>query len=188
MRVALVVGLSLLAGCIQVDLDEDATGDNGGSSQSQECINGVCRTCVDGVCSGPLEDLRQEAAKPHDDVDVHETHDLATDVDGASWSFWVDANATGHLVVRVVDPATEEVGLVPSACVTWERRGASSQDSGSTGNCSGGANVNVVISGVPLSDGTLLSWQTLTPGHHTLSVSALPQPNHLVVDIVVDNP
>lgn len=180
-----LLAAALFAGCIQVETGDgdDNEGDN--RSSSQECVNGVCRTCEDGVCTGPLQDLRDEAAKRHEDVDVQETHDLM-DGSGASWTFWVDPDASSHVVLRVVDSVAGQVGSDVTVCIRWEKQAPTGGSSGTTGNCSSGG--NVAISGLPVSDGTLVSWDALSPGRYSLSFTAAPQPMQLVVDIVVDNP
>lgn len=188
MRVALLLSLCLFAGCLQVDVEDDEQ-DGDGSSQSQQCFNGVCRTCTDGVCTGPLEDLRQEAAQRHADVDVQETRDLTTGLTDASWSFWVDANATGHATLRFTAMVLGAAAIRPTGCVEWQRVTPTSSSWGSQGDCGSGANVNIAIevTGM-LEETTLLDWQSLRPGRYTLTMSAPPQPNALVVDIVIDNP
>lgn len=181
--VALVV---LLSGCLQVSTTSESGSTGDDSSFSETCFNGQCSTCVDGVCTGPLEEFRQEAAKQHEDVEIREAHDLLQGLSPTSWSFWVDANATGHIELRAVDLATGQAAVVPTVCVAWEHRTPSSSGQGSTGNCSSGT--SIFVSGGTLTESTVLSWQSLDRGHYTFTASAPPQPNQLLVDIVVDNP
>jgi hypothetical protein len=89
----------------------------------------------------------------------------------------------------VSDIATGQTSLLGGVCLHYEIDGAHGNYVKSTqGNCSSGANANIVVSGNSGTADPFVRWDQLQPGHYTLTVSAEPQPNNLAVDIVVDNP
>lgn len=179
--VPLLLLLAGLAGCT-----DPAESESPDRSSSEFCVNGVCETCTDGVCTGELADRRAALAGPHEDTYVHEHLDATTGLAEPTWSFYVDANATSSVSFRVLNPTTQTKVPGGTACVYWEATTASASSSGSQGQCGGNNNVQVSIAVV--SDGTLLAWTDLAPGHYTFTVTAQPQANHLYVDLVVDNP
>lgn len=183
MRMTLLVVCALAAGCLQIDA---SSSDSSSSSFLSQCINKVCRTCVDGNCTGPLENLRQEAKKQHEDVNIHRTFDLSAGLAETTFVFWVDPNGTGKVSMQVVDPVAGETAVLPRACFAWQRHTGYASSQGQTGSCGGAGNVAVSINGP--AKHTVVDWKSLEPGQLVLTVSAPSQTNNLLVDIVVDNP
>jgi hypothetical protein len=196
-----LVPLFGLAGCLEDGMEP------GVHSSSVSCSNGDCVVCADDECA-ECEDseceecrdgdcaafarAREEAAiaGPLADEDIQETHPLTTGLPETTWSFDVARGATGHVRFTVSDVATGKTSVGASACIEYEVDGPGAHSTGSQGsNCSGG-NLNLVVSGSTNgSPWTVLEWDPLPlTGHYEFTVSAPPQGNELVVDIVVDNP
>lgn len=183
---ALVAMTVASAGCVVQVGDEDQSDDGQGSSVSELCINGLCRRCVDGECTGALVDLEREAAGPHPDVAVHESHNMTLGLPTTSWTFWVSPNATAHVALRIADVATGQGSVLPNLCLAWERWTPTGRSSGGQGSCGGGSVLSV--NGPGVEPKTVLAWDSLAWGKYTITASAQAQPNELLVDIVVDNP
>jgi hypothetical protein len=142
---------------------------------------------------GPSPDLGADTPDPSAaapaDVSIQERPALLAGLEAVTWRFDVAAGGTGHVLVEARDMATDEAAFGPDVCLTWEIDGPGGYEEGYAGSYCTSSNVNLVLT-LPVSPPPrgYIDWKVLREGSYAITAEALPQPNDLVVDIVVDNP
>ena len=103
------------------------------------------------------------------------------------WAFEVSEGATGHVKVGAHDLATGQAAIGPDACIAYEIFGPWCHEEGNEGSDCSAWNLVVQTpgAGAPRAH---LEWMELREGRYVITAEGQPQPNELVVDIVVDNP